>query len=52
MIEENGFVLKRNNDYQSIKLGVILEDLHEENVLTQDGVLFFVDTVFYLMDGF
>jgi len=27
---------------------VILEGLHDENVLTQNGVLFFIDTVFYI----
>jgi len=34
------------------KLGVILEDLHDENVLTQNGMLYFIDTVFYLTDDF
>ena len=29
-------------------LGIILEDLHDENVLTQDGILYFIDTVFYI----
>ena len=28
---------------------LIAEDLHDENVLTKDGVLFFIDTVFYIM---
>lgn len=44
----NGFVNTRNHDYYNADLGIILEDLHDENVLTQDGVLFFIDTVFYL----
>jgi hypothetical protein len=44
----NGFVNTRNNDYFNPELGIILEDLHDENVLTQDDVLYFIDTVFYL----
>ena len=47
---KNGFVVKKNNDYIHKKLGLIIEDLHEENVLTHNGVLFFVDTVIYLVD--
>jgi len=30
-------------------LGLIIEDLHDENVLTQNGVLYFIDTVFYII---
>lgn len=48
----NGFLHKKNNDYFHPYLGIILEDLHDENVLTNDGVLFFVDTVFYLTETF
>ncbi|GIM53884.1 putative polyvalent protein kinase domain-containing protein [Capnocytophaga cynodegmi] len=48
----NGFQLIRNNDYKNQELGIILEDLHDENVLTVDGVLAFIDTVFYLEDSF
>jgi len=48
----NGFTHKKNNDYYHPYLGVILEDLHDENVLTSDGVLFFIDTVFYLTEAF
>lgn len=44
----NGFENNRNNDYINAELGIILEDLHDENVLTKDGVLYFIDTVFYL----
>ena len=45
---DNGFVNTRNHDYFNSELGIILEDLHDENVLTKDGVLYFIDTVFYL----
>ncbi len=45
----NGFQLKKNNDYYNTELGIILEDLHDENVLINNGTLFFIDTVFYVM---
>jgi hypothetical protein len=44
----NGFLNTRNHDYFNLELGIILEDLHDENVLTQDGMLYFIDTVFYI----
>ncbi|MGC4128529.1 MAG: hypothetical protein QM564_02995 [Bergeyella sp.] len=47
-LESNGFENTRNHDYYNPELGIILEDLHDENVLTQDDVLYFIDTVFYL----
>ena len=47
-MKTNGFVNNRNNDYINSELGIILEDLHDENVLTQNGILYFIDTVFYL----
>jgi len=48
----NGFQNNRNNDYVNDELGIILEDLHDENVLTQNGILYFIDTVFYLTEKF
>lgn len=48
----NSFTNVRNNDYKSIELGIIFEDLHDENVLCRDGLLYFIDTVFYLTNGF
>ena len=51
-LEANGFQNNRNNDYINKSLGVILEDLHDENVLTQNNLLYFIDTVFYLTDVF
>ncbi|MCK6641814.1 MAG: hypothetical protein L6Q81_17180 [Bacteroidia bacterium] len=48
----NGFVNTRNNDYHHPDLGLILEDLHDENVLTSNGSLQFIDTVFYLTPQF
>lgn len=49
---ENGFTNNRNNDYINIEVGIILEDLHDENVLTCNGLLYFIDTVFYLKPEF
>lgn len=48
----NGFANTRNNDYYNPELGIILEDLHDEIVLTKDGLLYFIDTVFYLTEEF
>ncbi len=48
----NGFQLKKDNDYYHNEVGIILEDLHDENVLTNEGALFFIDTAFYLMPSF
>jgi len=47
-MNSNGFQKIRNNDYFNSELGIILEDLHDENVLTNNGILYFIDTVFYL----
>lgn len=48
----NGFINKKNNDYFHPGLGLILEDLHDENVLTEEGALQFIDTIFFLMPSF
>lgn len=48
----NGFENNRNNDYINHELGIILEDLHDENVLTKNDILYFIDTVFYLTENF
>ncbi len=49
-LTNNGFNNTRNNDYFNPELGLILEDLHDENVLTQNGMLYFIDTVFYIVN--
>lgn len=51
-MEQNGFTNTRNNDYQNTELGIILEDLHDENVLTMNGDLYFIDTVFFITENF
>jgi hypothetical protein len=48
----NGFQQKKENDYYHAEAGIILEDLHDENVLTNNGTLFFIDTAFYLSPSF
>ena len=47
-MKSNGFLKIRNNDYFNPQLGIIIEDLHDENVLTSNGILYFIDTVFYV----
>lgn len=51
-LKQNGFENTRNNDYYNEYLGIILEDLHDENVISSDQVFLFVDTVFYLTKNF
>lgn len=51
-LSTNGFINKKNNDYFHPGLGIILEDLHDENVLTEEGALQFIDTIFFLMPSF
>jgi len=50
-LENNGFRNTRNHDYFNEELSLILEDLHDENVITQHGMLYFIDTVFYILSG-
>lgn len=47
-LTNNGFENTKNHDYYRPLLGIILEDLHDENVLTNNGILYFIDTVFYI----
>ena len=49
-MKSNGFINTRNNDYFNPELGIILEDLHDENVLTANDILYFIDTVFFITD--
>lgn len=43
----NGFTNTRRNDYFNKDLGLILEDMHDENIIVNSNTLFFIDTVFY-----
>ena len=47
ILEYNGFVNIKRQDYIHPALGLILEDMHDENVLVYQEKLFFIDTVFY-----
>lgn len=49
-MQDMGFKNTKRNDYYNEELGIILEDLHDGNVLTKDGLLYFIDTVFYVKD--
>ena len=45
----NGFENTKRQDYYNKEFGLVLEDMHDENVIARQDVLFFIDTVFYLM---
>ncbi len=51
-LQFNHFINTRNNDYINHELGIIFEDLHDENVLSRNKILYFIDTVFYLTEEF
>jgi hypothetical protein len=46
-LEFNEFENIRRNDYENKHLGLILEDMHDENVIVNSETLFFIDSVFY-----
>ena len=46
-MRSNGFPKLRNNDYCNPEFRVILKKLHDKNVLTNNGILYFIDTEFY-----
>lgn len=45
----NGFMNTKRQDYYYNEFGLLLEDMHDENVIAKDGILFFIDTVFYVV---
>lgn len=47
LLEFNGFNNTKRNDYLHKDLGLILEDMHDENIIVNSETLFFIDTVFY-----
>jgi len=49
-MESNGFKLIRKYDYFNSQTGILIEDLHDENVLTYNKMLYFIDTVFYIIE--
>lgn len=48
ILNTNGFLKIKKLDYYNQEIGIRLEDIHDENVIKQNGVYFFIDTVFYL----
>ncbi|UAY52892.1 putative polyvalent protein kinase domain-containing protein [Ferruginibacter albus] len=48
-LEYNGFQNVKRQDYINKEYGLILEDMHDENVLLNSEKLFFIDTVFYIV---
>jgi hypothetical protein len=49
LLSFNGFKNTRRQDYYNKEFGLVLEDMHDENVISKEGLLFFIDTVFYIM---
>ena len=49
LLRFNGFENTKRQDYFNKEFGLILEDLHDENVIAKDDLLFFIDTVFYIV---
>lgn len=46
----NGFENIKRQDYFNEEFGLLLEDMHDENVIQKDDILFFIDTVFYVLE--
>jgi hypothetical protein len=46
-LEFSGFENHTRHDYRHTELGLLLEDMHDENVIVNSETLFFIDTVFY-----
>ena len=49
LLSYNGFENTKRQDYYNDEFGLVLEDMHDENVIAKDDLLFFIDTVFYIM---
>lgn len=45
----NGFANTKRQDYFNKEFGLVLEDMHDENVISRQDLLFFIDTVFYVI---
>lgn len=46
-LKQHGFTRTKNDDYYNTALGIILEDLHDENVFLLEGQILFIDPVIY-----
>ncbi|MFL9485165.1 hypothetical protein ACI6Q2_20450 [Chitinophagaceae bacterium LWZ2-11] len=51
LLTYNDFENIKRQDYYNKEFGLLLEDMHDENVIAKDDVLFFIDTVFYIMEN-
>lgn len=51
ILADNGFVNTRNDDYFNKDLGVILEDLHDQNVIFYKDIPYFIDTIFFVKEN-
>lgn len=49
LLSYNGFENTKRQDYYNSEFGLVLEDMHDENVIAKNELLFFIDTVFYIM---
>ena len=49
LLSFNGFENTKRQDYYNREFGLVLEDMHDENVIAKQNILFFVDRVFYVM---
>lgn len=50
LLNFNEFQLVKRQDYFNIEFRIALEDMHDENVISKQGFLMFIDTVFYIME--
>jgi len=46
-LNQHGFISTKNDDYYNPNLGIILEDLHDENVFLLNNQILFIDPVIY-----
>lgn len=46
-LNKHGFIRSKNDDYYNSALGIILEDLHDENVFLLEEQILFIDPVIY-----
>ena len=45
-------IFRGTYNYFNVELGIVLEDLHDENVLTRNNILYFIATVFFTSEDF
>lgn len=44
----NGFMATREGDYFNPELGITIEDIHDQNVITENGIVYLIDTVMFI----